>query len=268
MPRPPYTHSEIVDAYRACGVARGRTVVVHSDLAHLGGYEMAGKDAVLEAHYWALIDLLGPEGTLAVHTGDQTLCNSERVFDPATSPGYHMGMFSEYVRRKPGAHRSFQPFINYSAVGAGARTLTENVSRHVWGPETPKARLIDADAICISVGQHPRLTCSTIHHAEMMMGVPYRYTKEFMQNVMRDGEIKQEPFYSFVCYMDCEIDRNKNQKIFGAFQASHEVSQAELGRGAVYGYSVRDFYASATKSLAANIYEWLNRPPETRPYRK
>ena len=89
-----------------------------------------------------------------------------------------------------------------------------------------------------------------------------------MQNVMRDGEIKQEPFYSFVCYMDCEIDRNKNQKIFGAFQASHEVSQAELGRGAVYGYSVRDFYASATKSLAANIYEWLNRPPETRPYRK
>jgi len=268
MPRPSYTRDEIVEAYRACGVAPGATVVVHSDLAHLGGFSEKGKDAVLDAHYSALMELLGPDGTMAVHTGDQTLCNSDRIFDLDTSPGYHMGIFAEYVRQKPERHRSFQPFINYSAVGKDARALTENVSRHVWGPETPKARLIDADAICISVGQHPRLTCSTIHHAEMMMGVPYRYTKEFTQNVMRGGEVRKEHFYSFVCYMACEIDRNKNRKIFGAFEENHDVKEAPLGRGMVYGYRVREFYKSATKSLAANIYEWLNTPPETRPYQK
>lgn len=268
MPRPPYTRAEISDAYRACGVERGRTVIVHSDLAYLGGFAEAGKSTVLDAHFSALTDLLGPDGTLCVHTGDQSLCNTDRVFDPATSPGYHMGIFSEHVRQQPDAQRSFQPFINYSAVGRDAKALTGNVSRHVWGPETPKARLIDADALCISVGQHPRLTCSTIHHVEMMMGVPYRYTKEFMQNVMRNGKVAKEPFYSFVCYMACEIDRSKNRKIFGAFQEACDVREAGLGRGAVYGYNVRDFYISATKSLAANIYEWLNVPPETRPYTK
>lgn len=267
MPRQPYTYAEILEAYKAIGVSKGRTVVVHSDLTHLSAYTEPGKDALLDAHYNALLELLGADGTLCVHTGDQSLCNTDRVFNLDTSPSYQMGMFSEHVRLKSESVRSFHPFINYSAVGKDAGAITENVSRHVWGAETPKARLIDSDAICVSVGIHPRLTCSTIHHVEMVMGVPYRYTKEFLQPVERAGRVTVEPFYSFVCYMACEIDRNKNQKVFGTFQEGYEVREVALSRGSVFGYSVRDFYKSATASLRDNIFEWLNQLPETKPYR-
>ena len=43
----------------------------------------------------------------------------------------------------------------------------------------------------VSIGLPPRLTCSYIHHAEMMMGVPYRYTKEFKSKIKIRNKIKE-----------------------------------------------------------------------------
>ena len=45
-----------------------------------------------------------------------------------------------------------------------------------------------------------------IHHIEQLMGVPYRYTKEFNHPVLRNGIIQYEPFYLFVRYLDSEVE--------------------------------------------------------------
>ncbi|NQU58607.1 MAG: AAC(3) family N-acetyltransferase [Rhodospirillales bacterium] len=259
-------YQKIINAYGEVGVASGKTVIVHSDLARLRGFESAEKKDILEAHYRALLELLGPDGTLVVHTGSQNLCNTDQVFDVDKTPSWNVGLFSEYVRQQNNTLRSFHPFISFGATGRLAAEITQNVSRNAWGPETPKARLVELDALCVSVGAHPRLTCSAVHHAEQMMGVPYRYTKEFMHPVKRGDEVVIEPFYTYVCYLDCDITRNRNKKIFEKFSNDYKVNKAKLGKGEVASYSMKDFFNSAVRSIKDDIYVWLEQPPKTRPY--
>jgi len=259
-------YQELVDAYAAVGVTAGRTVIVHSDLTRLRDINSANKNLVLESHYKALRELLGPEGTLVVHTGNLSLCNTDQPFDVDNTPSRYMGVFSEYVRCQSDALRSFHPFISFAAVGRLAAEITGNVSRHAWGPETPKARLIDLDALCVSVGAHPRLTCSAVHHVEQVMGVPYRYTKEFLHPVMRGGETAVEPFYMNVCYLESNLKRNRNRKIFERFSKNHQVLRSNINKGEIFSYSLKDFFDSAVQSIKEDIYVWLEQPPQIRPY--
>ena len=263
----PYTRDDIRAAYEAVGVATGKTVLVRSDLARLYAFETPGRQAVLDAHYEILRELIGSNGTLVVPSGNLEICNTETPFDADQTPSAMLGVFSEYIRTLPGARRRFHPYISHAAIGPLAGDIVDDCSRHAYGPETPKARLIDMDALAVSVGIHPRLTCSTVHHAEQAVGVPYRYTKEFMHPVVRDGALAEEPFYMFVTHHGVDIERDKNKKIWAEFEARYEAPYAPLGKGGVWSYSMADFYASTIASFKEDIYVWLARPPENRPYR-
>jgi aminoglycoside 3-N-acetyltransferase len=178
-----------------------------------------------------------------------------------------MGALTEFVRRQPGAVRSLHPFRSFAAVGRRADYLCTEVSRHAYGPETPKDRLLELDARYVSLGQVPRLTCSVVHHAEMVMGVPYRYTKEFLHPVVTPRGVERQPFYLYVWYRDMDMKRDRNRKLFAHFQERGGlVAEAELGRGKVYGYSLREFYQSCLDLMRRDIYCWLAEPPRRRPY--
>ena len=79
-------YKELIDAYAAVGVTTGRTVIVHSDFSRLRGFNGANKEAVLNTHYKALRELLGPDGTLVVHAGNLGLCNTDKPFDVDETP--------------------------------------------------------------------------------------------------------------------------------------------------------------------------------------
>ena len=271
-----YTYADILEAYSKVGVSTGKLVMVHSDLGRLFNFENPNKNAVLDAHYLAFRELLGPSGTLVVITGGRKLCNTNIPFDLDSTPSWRCGVFSEYVRNLPGTLRSFNPFDSYSAIGPLASEITQNVSRHSTGLETPKARMIERDALCLSIGLPPNYTCSTVHHVEQLMAVPYRYTKEFMHPVIRNGQEKIEPFYIFVWYRECGIKelryrgKDFNKKIFEAFEKKYQVREATIGEGKVYSYSMKEFYESTVQCFKEDIYVWLSAPPapENRVYRR
>ena len=267
MATQPYTKADIRDAYRRVGVTRGRTVYVTSNMGRLMAFETPGKTAAMEAHLDVIRDLIGAEGTLVVPTASMNICNTDIPFDPATTPSFDIGTFSEFVRMQAGARRSFHPFVSYTALGHDAAAISDNVARHAFGPETPEARMVDADALCLVVGQIPRLTCSTVHHAEMIMGVPYRYTKEYVHPVVRDGGIRDELFYQHVWYRDMDLSRDLNQRIFACFETESTVSETRLGRSRVFSYAVSDFLKLCCRMMCDDIYVWCATPPEKRPYR-
>lgn len=264
-----YTYEDILKAYAAIGVKRGSTVMLRTDLRWLGRYAGATPTAVLAAHADALAELIDlSQGTLVFPTASASLCNTSIPFDSATTPS-EMGVLTEYLRRLPQAARSFHPFVSYGAVGRLATEICGRTSRHSYGPETPEARLVDLDALDVSVGLHPRFTTSLVHHIEQVMGVPYRYTKEFEHPVVRENGVVTEPFYMLVRYLECELVRNKNVKLFEKFHAGGgEVLQCALGRGHVHAMRMRKFYDIGVKSLAESIYIWLDAPPANRPYRR
>ena len=61
---PLHTQESLTDAFAACGVQSGQTLIVHSSLKKIGGSICGGPEAVVNA----LLAVLGDEGTLVMPT--------------------------------------------------------------------------------------------------------------------------------------------------------------------------------------------------------
>ena len=258
-----YSYNEIIETYSALGVDSGATVFVESDLACLGVYEKHDREGIVSGHYNALRELVGEEGTIVVPTFTTYLCNQDTAYSPYDSIS-EMGIFSEYIRKLPDAIRSYHALTSYTAIGKNANFICKNVSRLAYGPESPMDRMISCNARFISIGLKPHDTCSTVHQAELVMGVPYRYIKEFNQHVAnRQGRVSVECFYMHVRYKSSNIKKDK-RKLFGSFSKRSSVLKSALGRGVVYGYSMKEFYQHSIKCFKENPYAILSSP--RRPY--
>jgi aminoglycoside 3-N-acetyltransferase len=264
---PGYNFDNILNSYDEAGVIPGSVVLVRGNLGNLFNYVKPDKKAVLQAHYDALWNILGLQGTLVVPTNTLSLCNTSIPFNIQSTPSSGMGVFSEYVRTRKEAIRSRHPFVSYAAVGKHAEDILQNVSRFGYGINSAKERMIQLKTYCLSIGMPPNLTCSTVHHAEQLMSVPYRYTKEFMHPIEDvDNKVTIEPFYLHVCYTESKVVRNRNKKLFNYYSDQYPIRKASLGRGTVWGYDMADFFSSCKESMAEDIYVWLDSPPENRPY--
>ncbi len=176
----PQTRQSIRTALRALGLRRGHIVLTHTSLSSLG-WVCGGEVAVIQA----LLDVLGPEGTLMVptHSSSNTepsnWCNppvpedwwpiirdTMPAFDPHLTPTRGMGRIPEVLRTWPGAHRSAHPTTSFAAIGLRAETLTQNHALEFgMGDNSPLARLyeLDGQVLLLGVG-HDRNT--SLHLAE------------------------------------------------------------------------------------------------------
>jgi aminoglycoside 3-N-acetyltransferase len=262
-----YTYKELIEGYRDVGVAVGRIVYVVSEFWRLREFERPGEQAVAQAHWDALWELLGPKGTLVVSTASTNLIGTDILFDPATTPSKDVGFFSEFVRQQPGARRSLHPFVSYTAVGPMAEAITADVSRHAFGPESPEARLCELDARLVSVGMQPNYSCSTAHHVEQVCGVPFRYIKEFVHPVIRSSQKAREEFYLHVWYRDSGMVKDRYKKLFERLVDKLEIKEATIGRGRIFGYSMADFYREACRIVVQEPYISCKALPSVRTYR-
>jgi aminoglycoside 3-N-acetyltransferase len=263
-----YGYKDIVDAYAAVGVKKGAIVYVVSEFWRLREFETQGETPLLEAHFRALRELLGEEGTLVVSTASPQLVGSGIVFDPATTPSQSVGLFSEYVRKLPGAMRSFHPFVSYAAIGPAAERIIANASRHAFGPESPEGRMVELGARLVSVGMRPNFSCSTAHHVEHVCGVPFRYIKEFVHPVLRGGREVEEMFYLHVWYRDCGMVKDRYARLFERLEGVLPIDEAALGRGKVFAYDMGEFYKHACALVVEEPYISCKVEPGERPYRR
>lgn len=260
-----YDYDDLLLAYRQVGVESGRVIYVTGNFGRLGKYSIDGKAELLRAHLSALQELLGPQGTLVVPTHSWSLIRTDIVYDPLTTQS-ETGPFTEFVRQQGSSVRQFHPYSSHTALGRDAEILCKNTSRHVFGHHSPFQRMADRDALCVSVGLQIEKAVSLVHHVELMMGVPYRYTKEFLHPCLVGGKVSDEMFYVFVTHHDCDINRDKNAKILRFFRESHPVERSSLGRSFVESLSMQDFFNSASELFRRDIYSWVSTPPTRRPY--
>lgn len=264
-----YNYNDIREAYKKIGISKGMTISLKTDLRFLGPYYDDQHGDLLAAHFNALAELIDlSEGNIVVSSATWSLCNTEKIFDIDKTPS-EMGALTEYIRKLPGACRSFHPFSSYVAIGKNADYICNNTSRHSVGPNTPKARLLELDAQYLSIGFPPYLVTMVIHHIEETMGVPYRYVKEFNHPVLRNGKKVREPFYLFVRYLESEAKMDLNRKVFPYFfKSGFNVKEEPLGRSTIYSYSMNEFYSSTVQLLTNDLYACLEREPIVKPYCK
>ncbi|MCI0686007.1 MAG: AAC(3) family N-acetyltransferase, partial [Sporichthyaceae bacterium] len=158
----------------------GDVALCHTSLRSLG-WVCGGQVAVVQA----LLDVLGPEGTLVVpaHSTDnsdpatwhfppvpqdwwQPIRDHLPGYDPRTTPVRGIGILPETVRTWPGAVRSAHPQVSFAAVGAqAAALLAEHRLDHRFGSRSPLGAMNRAGARILLLGAG-YLSCTAFHLAE------------------------------------------------------------------------------------------------------
>lgn len=163
----PRTRTTIAHDLRQLGVQEGMVLLVHSAMSKLG-WIAGGPVAVIQA----LLDVLGPEGTLVMPTFSGDYSNPENwrnppvpaewfaiiqaempAFDPRYTPTRAMGRIAETFRVWPDVMRSYHPNTSFTAYGRYAHPITANHAlAFSLGEESPLRRLYDLDAHVLLMG--------------------------------------------------------------------------------------------------------------------
>ena len=173
----PNTEESLALELSNLGLCSGMTLMVHSALGKVG-WTVGGPVTVIRA----LLDLLGPNGTLVMpaespYVSDPRHWDDDRVkaewhdtirehlptFDPLTTPTT-MGAVPEAFRTYPGTKRSNHPLVSVCANGSRAEKITcEHSLAFCEGRGTPFEKLYDLDAqtLLLGVGFERCTSCTT-----------------------------------------------------------------------------------------------------------
>jgi aminoglycoside 3-N-acetyltransferase len=196
---PPVTKSQLVTDLTALGVCTGQVVMLHASVKAVG-WIVGGPDVIIDA----LLDVLGPAGTLMMYVGweedieDFDCWSPERQaayvaecppFDPATSRAHRKwSVLTEYLRTRAGAYRSGNPGASVAAIGSRAQWLTEgHPLQFGYGPGSPLAKLCEANGKVLLLGA-PLDAVTLLHHSEHVAAIPSKRTARYRVPLLVDGE--------------------------------------------------------------------------------
>ncbi len=208
LTKPLLTRRQLRAAVESLGVNSGDVVMVHAALRRVGPM-MNGPDALIGA----LLDALGPSGTLAVYTDwdacyDDLLDEHGRVpdahradippFDPTTSRANRdHGAIAEFIRTTPGAIRSASAGPSVAAIGAKAEWLTaDHPLDYGYGEGSPFEKLVQANGKVLMVGA-PLDTMTLLHHAEHKANIPGKRVIRVEVPFARNGRVEWQMIEEF-----------------------------------------------------------------------
>ena len=192
--------SGLVRDLEKLGLRVGGVVMVHCRLSALG-HVVGGAETVVRA----LLDALGPEGTVVAYTGWQdappddldaldeearrAYLQEQPAYDPrvALSRRDH-GRVAEALRTWPRALHSGHPEAGVAAVGPLAGEITaSHPYDDAYGAGTPYARLVEFGGQVAMLGA-PLDTVTLVHHAEAVARVPHKRRVVYHYPVFEGGE--------------------------------------------------------------------------------
>lgn len=145
--------ARIIRDLRKIGVKEGDHIAVTLSFKSIG-YVKGGPEAFIDA----LLELVGPDGTIMMNTYTRSFSLSEiasdYIFEYKSTPAY-TGLVPETLRRRRNSIRSRHPTCSVTAIGKLAKYLTEghdkNSSAHM-----PYSRLasVDGKYLCIGLGNN------------------------------------------------------------------------------------------------------------------
>jgi aminoglycoside N3'-acetyltransferase len=256
----------LVSALRQAGVCPGDIVHVQSDLRLIGPVDCpADREAMLAFYLSAFQEVLGPEGTLTVGTSFEDYARYGTPFVREESPS-RQGVFSEYVRTRPGAVRSLHPIVSVTALGARAEELCGSPHFDGFGHQSAWARLHRAGAkvMALGLGAHHEGGTTIVHYLEHLYGVPYQYTKVYTTPVYSGGQAVAGTFTLSVRYLDFGIV-NDSLRFKLHLLETGKARNIPLGTGHVFCSTWEAVVEEGMRCLNRDRYFLLERPPLFRP---
>lgn len=183
------TKEKLIKEFQSLGINPSDTLFVHSAYSSLtkapGGVQ-GGPATVIDA----LIEILGPEGTLIMPTFNYGFLRGE-TWDIRSTPS-QMGILTELVRKDPRAKRMFHPIYSVAAIGKRADEIFSLTSNDCFGETTIFKKLRDWNAKILIIGLPYSKSFTFLHHCEQEAQVGYRYLKEFNGTAIDEAGTQHE----------------------------------------------------------------------------
>ena len=182
-----WTRQQLTYAFRGVGLSADDVVLVHSSLRKLGPVE-GGADTVIEA----LLEAVGPGGTLALPTHTWKVVNADQpVFHQTLTPS-NVGVLTNVFRKRPGVIRGLHPTHSVAAIGARAAELLagHELDDTPCSATSPYGRLRDWGGKVLIIGE--ALNCCTFFHGcEQWAGMPWAVSQRPVQlySITAEGRV-------------------------------------------------------------------------------
>jgi aminoglycoside 3-N-acetyltransferase len=235
---------EITDAFRACGVGEGDTLMLHSDAIIAAQMPGASVEDRLETIFQEIFAAL-PGGTLVVPTFSYSFTKGID-FDPAHTPS-DVGMLTEYFRKRQGTVRTRQPIFSLAATGPLAQPIADSQIADCFGLGSAFDLLHEENAwlACLACG-FDRITM--VHYVEQLQQVNYRYFKDFAGNIVEAGQSRPESVRYFVRDLNRDTGTDLT-RLRDALVGAGQLTSAPVGRFSLIAVQAKHFYEQACSLL-------------------
>ena len=250
--------AKIKKKYISLGIKKGQNLYVTADFGKIIVKENLDAETIKE-HFHAIKQIIGSKGTIIVPTASLNLCNSNKIFYPKLTKSYNMGSFSEMVRKEKDSKRSIHPLWSVSANGNLAEYFTKNISKHAFGFDSIWTRMLNKDTLSLHIGVDPKKSLSIIHYAELISGVPYRFTKSFNQYIFKNGKKYREEFFHFCIQNEKKLQRDGNLKIYNNFTKKFKPKIIKYQKGEITLFPLKNFFEITVNYLSKNPYGWTKK---------
>ena len=158
----------------------GDTILVHSSFKSFGRID-GGPQTVIDA----ILNTISSEGTLIVPTYNWDFCSGES-FDINQTPS-KCGIISELVRKNPKSRRVLHRIYSHSVIGKLKDEIGEMRYKSSFGKDSVFGKLRELHGKIMIIGLPFILSNTFGHHVEEVLGVDYRFLKEFHGKIIDEN---------------------------------------------------------------------------------
>lgn len=236
---------QVEKALQSVGAADCDVLYIHTGMSF--GLP-ALKRGQLLAELLNALDSLGV-GTLVFPTFTFSFCNGES-FHVQNSPT-PMGALNEYARKTGRGKRSIDPLLSVYVLG-DTLNLVENFGPYSIGVDSGYDRLhhCGKDVKFLFFGADMRECFTYTHYMEAIVGVPYRYDREFAGTVVNEGKSLPSRVWMYTCYANCRL--NPRPVVYEAMQKRGLLHMEPVGDGHLCCFHEKEAYSVISDLLHDN----------------
>jgi len=251
------TKAQVKETLFSKGMRPGDHLLVHSSLRSVGPIE-GGPDALIDA----LLEVVGPEGTLAMPAFNYRVHLPFPHFDARTTPG-RTGALTEIFRKRTETLRSLHPTHSITAQGKrAAEFLADHYKFQTFGIGSSIDRLAQAGGYVLLLGV-THLANSCIHVGESHAGRRKFYWEEGPSPMVKmrlpDGQIIAHPLD---CSASCSMAFNAAEY---PMRCKNMITDLILGEALCFLMKGRDVINAVVEMIAEKPDALLCNPPNCRP---
>lgn len=218
-----FSAQDVVTAMKELGMKKGDTIIVHCAMNNFYNYRGSVKELID-----AILDAIGPEGTLCMPAFPHNKKDTNVVFDITNSKSA-AGILSETFRKYPGVKRSLNQLHSVCALGPNAEYLVSDHQNSIicFDEHSPFFRLGEVNGLSFTLGL-PKYFIGTILHVSEALTCrdlaffrkrycdEVTYTYKDWNGCIVKHTMKSKPADSFVRYHNTNfVDRYFDKSKYG-----------------------------------------------------